>query len=315
MGQLVVFDADTGSLNFPGSYRFISFCASCEIASVALKQSRQALRQIFLGNIAQADALSPFCRDLFESYGITQVWHGGSFQVCPDPSVALLQITFPFQGKRMTHRGKTDASHSFPQHPDSLPPSCPPSIKNDDTGFSFLLNSLKPLTFFRLWPGAPLADAVGIFDDKSNVLYLFQCYLPNSSAHSTRYHSFRGYEVWATKFPHFTFQYCLVSLSSEIEKIGWPRDLTEVQQRFPDRFLNPYLLGLSLDASPPSSPDGSGVSVAAAVSASPAQVDEKLFPNRSITTTSSCMCLSEMKVIKRSRSVFCFLCSWSCISF
>ena len=115
------------------------------------------------------------------------------------------------------------------------------------SGFAFLKARLHPGAFFRLWPGAPLADAVAMTHEK--VVDLIQAFYPlNHQQGSKKSHDFEGFNQWQDEFPlysGYSFRYYTVTHESLLEIIGWP-------QGFPDDspIITPYLIGLSLDIVP-----------------------------------------------------------------
>ena len=99
-----------------------------------------------------------------------------------------------------------------------------------------------------MWPGAPLADAVAMTEEK--VIDLIQAFYPqNHQLDSKEAHKFKGSKHWLDAFPPdsgFSFRYYTVTHEVLLDKIGWPDGLTD---ELLESFI-PFLIGLSLDIVP-----------------------------------------------------------------
>ena len=126
-----------------------------------------------------------------------------------------------------------------------IPVAVPGPVAGDNsTGFGFLKARLGRNGFFRLWPGAPLADAISMTDTNPKVIDLIQAFYPFiREPSSKRSHSFKGFDQWQKEFPECSFRYFTVTHASLLDIIGWPAGLTEeLQESF-----TPFLIGINLD--------------------------------------------------------------------
>jgi hypothetical protein len=116
---------------------------------------------------------------------------------------------------------------------------------NTTTGFEFLKTRFQPGTFFRLWPDAPLADAIAM--TATNVIDLFQAFCPqNHDRERKKSHTFAGFGQWQNAFPGYSFRYFTVTHELLLDQIGWPNGLNS---KLCESFT-PYLIGLKLDIAP-----------------------------------------------------------------
>ena len=194
------------------------------------------------------------------------------------PSLSL-QAYSHIKNLKVKVASQQSVSISFPVLLADIPDAASPPRAGDPlAGFEFLRAQLHPGSFFRLWPGAPLADAVAMTDE--NVIDLLQAFYPqNHQPKSKNSHTFKGSQQWLDAFPPengFSFRYFTVTHETLLDKIGWPEGLTdELCVSF-----TPFLIGLSLDIVASASSATSSVGDVAEVEADKEEKDAKIQKKR-----------------------------------
>ena len=171
----------------------------------------------------------------------------------------LIQAYLQHKNTSITFTPRNSQTIHFSTVSTDIPVVVPrPVAEEKSTGFEFLKEHLRGNAFFRLWPGAPLADAVAVSESNPQVIDLIQAFYP-LSREQKRSHEFRGFDDWMKAFPDCSFRYFTVTYYNFLRIIGWPDGLTEqLQESF-----TPFLIGITLDKVP--APTPSTASAAGAV--------------------------------------------------